>query len=195
MNKQTAAFYNNFSFLYPLIDVFLKSQKRILFNEVNNLPNGKLLEIGVGNGAHLKQYKHHKIVGIDTSAKMLEIARKNNVSNTELIEMSGEALLFNNEAFDYVVLCHVIAVVDNAEQLLQEVYRVLKPHGKVLILNHFTPNNWLRHIDHGFEKIAKRLRFKSVFRIYDLHTIQKFKLEHEVSLGIASYFKLLIYQK
>jgi phosphatidylethanolamine/phosphatidyl-N-methylethanolamine N-methyltransferase len=195
MNKRTAAFYNHFSFLYPIIDLILEPQKRLLFNEVNNVPEGKLLEIGVGNGTHLTQYKKHKITGIDTSEVMLNIARKNRLENIELIEMSGESLLFDDQLFDYVVLSHVIAVVDDANQLLKEVYRVLKPNGQIFILNHFTPDNWLRHVDQSFRSIAKLLRFKSVFRLQDFPAIGNFTLKREVGVSMASYFKLLIYQK
>jgi phosphatidylethanolamine/phosphatidyl-N-methylethanolamine N-methyltransferase len=195
MSKQTTAFYNHFSFLYPVVDVFLKSHKRLLFNELNILADGKVLEIGVGNGVHIQLYKKHEVIGIDTSTAMLRIARKNLSSNVKVLEMDGEALLFDDQTFDYIVLSHVIAVVDNTEQLLQEVHRVLKPQGKVFILNHFTPNNWLRHVDHVFEGIGRLLRFKSRFRIQDFKAIQKFTLQKEVNLGVASYFKLLIYQK
>jgi len=195
MGKQTDSFYNQFSFLYPLVDVFLKPQKKVLFNEINRMPEGSLLEIGVGNGAHFDLYKKHKIIGIDTSAAMLEIARKRNCRNIEVFRMDGKALSFDNNEFNYVVLSHVIAVVDDPEQLLEEVLRVLKPQGQVFILNHFTPNNWLRHIDSAFETISKILYFRSVFRIDEIATIKKFSLLKEVHLGLASYFKLLIYQK
>lgn len=195
MNKRTAGFYNQFSIFYPLVDVILKPQKRVLFNEINNLPEGKLLEIGVGNGAHLGRYIKHEVTGIDTSAAMLETARKNSLRDTMLMEMDGEALLFEDLTFDYVVLSHVIAVVDDPERLLQEVHRVLKPQGRVLILNHFTPQNWLSYIDRGFGTIAKHLHFKSVFHLHDLRAIHRFTLEKEISIGMASYFKLMIYRK
>jgi phosphatidylethanolamine/phosphatidyl-N-methylethanolamine N-methyltransferase len=195
MSKETDSFYNKFSLLYPLVDVFLKPQKKVLFNEINTLPEGSLLEIGVGNGAHFQLYKKHKIIGIDTSAAMLEIARKKSCGDIKVFKMDGKALLFDNEEFDYVVLSHVIAVVDNPELLLEEVLRVLKPQGQVFILNHFTPNNWLRHIDHVFEMISKILHFRSVFYIHEIATIKKFNLLKEVHFGLASYFKLLIYQK
>jgi phosphatidylethanolamine/phosphatidyl-N-methylethanolamine N-methyltransferase len=195
MSKPTAAFYNRFSLLYPLVDVFLQPQKRLMFQEINNLPDGNLLEIGVGNGAHLQWYKKHAVTGIDTSAAMLEIARKNEPENVSLMEMSGEVLLFADQVFDYVVLCHVIAVVDDPERLLKEVHRVLKPQGQVIILNHFTPANWPRHMDHAFEPIAKILHFRSVFYLKDLHSIGKFTLQKEINAGMGSYFKLLIYRK
>jgi phosphatidylethanolamine/phosphatidyl-N-methylethanolamine N-methyltransferase len=195
MNNQTDHFYNKFSFLYPLVDIFLKPQKRVLFDEINRLPEGNLLEIGVGNGAHFQLYKKHKVVGIDTSAAMLEIARKKCCGNIKVFKMDGKALLFYDEEFDYVVLSHVIAVVDDPEQLLKEVLRVLKPHGQVFILNHFTPNSWLKHVDRAFGMISKLLHFKSVFCIDEIATIKKFILLKEVHFGLASYFKLLIYQK
>lgn len=195
MKNRTAAFYNYFSPLYPVVDLVLKRQKKLLFDEVNRMAEGMLLEIGVGNGSHLSQYQKHKVIGIDTSAAMLEVACKNKSANITLLEMSGELLLFDDCTFDYVVLSHVIAVVNDADQLFQEVYRVLKPKGKVLILNHFTPDNWLRHVDSAFEPMAKLLHFKSFFRIKDIPSIKKFIRIKDVDVGMASYFKLFIYQK
>lgn len=97
--------------------MFLRSQKKVHFNEINKLPEGSLLEIGVGNGAHLELYKKHKIIDIDTSDAMLEIARKQNLGNIEIIQMGGKTLLFDYELFGYVALAHVIAVIDNPAQL------------------------------------------------------------------------------
>lgn len=195
MNKNTDNFYNKLSFFYPIVDIFLKPQKRKLFEEINSLPSGELLEIGVGNGTHLSLYNKHKVTGIDTSINMLEIAKRQRIKDIELLQMNGENLLFKDQSFDYIILSHVIAVIDNPEKLLEEVFRVLKSNGKVYILNHFTPNNWLRHIDSSFQVFSKMFHFKSVFKISSLTTINKFKLIKEISLGSFSYFKLLIYSK
>ncbi len=195
MTNKTQHFYNNFSFFYPVVDIFLKPQKRKLSNEINFLLPGRLLEIGVGNGSHLKYYNTHQITGIDTSGAMIERAKKNKKENTELIQMDGENLHFQEEYFDYAVLSHVIAVVDNPEKMLEEVYRVLKPGGQIFILNHFTPNNWLSRFDKAFSRIALLFHFKSVFYIDSLHAIKNFKLLKEIRFGRLSYFKLLIYSK
>ena len=195
MSSKTETFYNKFSFFYPVVDIFLSAQKNVLFGEVNMLPEGSLLEIGVGNGTYLQKYKRHKIVGLDTSASMLRIARKQALPDIELVQMNGMALAYDNGCFDYVVLSHVIAVVDDPEKLMEEVFRVLKPGGKVYILNHFTPNNWLRHVDKAFDAAAKALHFKSIFHIEHIVTLKNFTLLKEISLGAVSYFKLLVYQK
>ena len=192
---ESESFYNRFAFLYPAVDVLLRRQKQTLFDGINSLPEGHLLEIGVGNGGHLHLYKKHTVFGIDTSSAMLAIASRRNINNAQLLQMNGENLLFENAQFDYVVLSHVIAVVNNPEQLLAEVFRVLKSNGSLFILNHFTPDNWLKYVDYAFKPISKSFHFKSVFHINEIKTIRKFKLLKEVFFPPASYFKLLIYQK
>ena len=195
MRSSTATFYNRFSLFYPLIDLFLQPQKKRLFTEINKLRPGKLLEIGVGNGAHLKQYSTHSIIGIDNSGKMLALAKKQAGQNIALLHMNGEQLLFADQSFDYIVLSHVIAVVQNPERLLEEAHRVVKPGGQVFILNHFTPDNWLKYADNCFSFLAKRFNFRSAFYMNELDAFKKFTLMKEISFGRLSYFKLLIYRR
>jgi phosphatidylethanolamine/phosphatidyl-N-methylethanolamine N-methyltransferase len=195
MNNTSEKFYDRLSFLYPVIDLFLAPQKRKFCGIINSYPQGRLLEIGVGNGNHLKHYASHDIIGIDTSENMLVHARRYQSDNIKLFKMNGEALLFPNEAFDYIILSHVIAVVDDPEKVLEEVYRVLKPGGKVFILNHFTPDNWLKYLDRSVAGISKFFHFKSVFRIASLRRLEKFKLLSAFPADPFSYFKILIYEK
>ena len=192
---QTSKFYNSFSPFYPIVDVFLKPQKKRLFREVNSLPPGKLLEIGIGTGKHLNHYKGHRIVGIDTSEKMLQFAKEYGAEHIEIMQMNGEALNFADGTVDYIVLSHVIAVVDHPVKLLKDVYRVLKVNGKVFILNHFTPNNCLQYIDYAFRPLSRLLHFRSVFHINCVNANKKFTLLKEINLAPYSYFKLLIYGK
>jgi phosphatidylethanolamine/phosphatidyl-N-methylethanolamine N-methyltransferase len=195
MANNSEKFYDRLTFLYPVIDLFLKPQKHTFFSRINGFPHGRLLEIGVGNGAHFKYYNTHEITGVDTSRKMLDQAHKHRKDNIQLFHMNGETLLFPDEAFDYVILSHVIAVVGDPEKLLKEVYRVLKPGGKVFILNHFTPDNWLKYVDKIFESFSRLFHFKSVFHLSGLREIEKFRLLTEFNAGLFSYFKILIYEK
>ena len=187
--------YDRLTFLYPAIDLFLRPQKRTFINTINSYPHGRLLEIGVGNGSHLKYYKTHDITGIDTSSSMLAKAVKHGIDRVQLIRMDGQKLSFYDELFDYVVLSHVIAVVADPERLLEEIHRVLKPGGKVFILNHFTPGNWLKYLDRFAEGISRLFCFRSVFKISSLSKISKFRPRQEIGVGRFSYFKILIYEK
>lgn len=195
MEQDSEKFYNRFSVFYPVVDAFLRPQKEKFFAEINSHPHGRLLEIGVGNGSHFKYYDRHDIVGVDTSNKMLDQARKHLKSNIEVCHMNGEELLFSNGLFDYVVLCHVIAVVNDPEKLLTEVHRTLKPGGKLFILNHFTPDNALRYVDKALSVFSKRFHFRSDFRINTLKTLQHFALVKGVDVSPLSYFKMFVYQK
>ena len=188
-------FYDRFSFLYPVIDIFLTAQKRKLFQSINDLPSGRLLEIGVGNGRHFKYYNTHEVVGIDTSTSMLSRARDNLKGNIKLLQMNGENLLFPQEDFDYVVLSHVITVINDPEKLFEEVHRVLKPNGKVFVLNHFTPDNWLMYLDRMFERFSSIFYFKSIFDISRIGAIRKFRLLTDADAGFFSYFRILVYEK
>ena len=193
--QNTGTFYNRISFLYPLINCFIANGKKLLAKEVNALPQGSLLEIGVGEGSHLALYEKHIITGIDISAAMLKKAQRYKKQDTQLLLMDGENLIFTNASFDYVVLSHVLAVSDNPERLLSEAGRVLKPGGRLLILNHFTPDNWLQYADRAFRPFSSLLHFRSVFRLEDIKGIEKFSLQKQVSVGRASYFKLYIVSK
>lgn len=195
MSTHSQKFYDRVAQLYPVIDFFLKPQKRKFFDLVNSWPYGMLLEIGVGNGSHFKFYDNHAIIGIDASPGMLSHARQHAKSNIQLLHMSGEHLSFPNERFDYVVLSHVLAVVDNPDKLLAEVYRVLKPDGKVFILNHFTPDNWLKYVDRAFASFSNFFRFKSLFHLSTLRQLEKFTLVYATSAEPLSYFKILVYEK
>jgi phosphatidylethanolamine/phosphatidyl-N-methylethanolamine N-methyltransferase len=195
MSKATAHFYDFFSFLYPAVDLFLRPQKKVLLREINRYPAGRVLEIGVGNGSHLPLYQKHTIIGIDISPRMLSLAKHQKTETIQLFEMNGESLQFPALTFDYVVLSHTIAVVANLGQVLQEVHRVLKPQGKVFVLNHFTPDNWLKYIDTSFNLVSGLFHFQSAIYQNSLPTSDKFILEREITLGWFDYFKILIFVK
>ena len=188
-------FYNRFAFFYPLVDIFLKPQKKKFFNEINLLPHGKLLEIGVGNGSHFHLYQRHQITGIEISSAMLNTAKKHSDGTIALFEMNGEDLDFEPESFDYVVLSHVIAVAQHPEKLIMQCHKVLKSGGKLLILNHFTPNNWLKYLDRAFNLFAGIFQLKSLFYIHHIKAIERFKPEKEIDLKPFAYFKILMLVK
>lgn len=194
MSENSEKFYDRFTLLYPIVELFLKPQKQKFFHQINRRAPGRLLEIGIGNGSNLKYYHAHKITGVDTSRSMLNQARKHITNDIQLLHMNGQTLSFPDDSFDYVVLSHVIAVVDDPDRLLTEVYRVLKPNGSVFILNHFTPDNALRYVDQLFGSISRMFHFRSVFRQSCLK-LEKFTLLHESNAGLFSYFKILIYEK
>jgi phosphatidylethanolamine/phosphatidyl-N-methylethanolamine N-methyltransferase len=193
--QSVSSFYNRITFFYPAINFFLEAHRHALVNEVNSANPGTLLEIGIGDGSHLPLYEHHQITGIDVSEVMLRKARRSARPGTTLCIMNGEHLLFPETSFDYVVLSHVLAVTPHPDRLLAEVYRVLRPGGRLFVLNHFTPGNWLRYIDWAFQPLSSIFHFRSLFYVEQIEGLQRFRVLKERSLGSVSYFKLLILVK
>jgi len=191
----TTTFYNRISFIYPVINYFFKAHRKTLIAAVNSALPGNLLEIGVGHGSHLPLYTTHEITGIDISEAMLNKAHRYKGQRTRLLLMNGEELLFSEATFDYVVICHVLAVTKNADRLLEQVYKVLKPGGKLYILNHFTPANALRYIDWAFQPLSFLFHFRSAFYLHNIKGLKRFSLLKQTELGISSYYKLLIYNR
>lgn len=84
-----------------------------------------------------------RIVGIDPSIKMLGIglAKIHKFSNIDLVQGMNEHLPFASNTFDAVTIAFGIRNTKDLELSLQEILRVLKPHGKLSILEFTTPNS------------------------------------------------------
>lgn len=110
---------------------------------VNQLSPANLLEVGVGTGLSLPEYRRDiRISGIDVSADMLQVARgrvaEKGLTNIDgLHEMDAENLAFPDAHFDVVVAMYVMSVVPNPTRVLAEMRRVCKPGGTIIICNHF----------------------------------------------------------
>lgn len=117
---------------------------------VNALPDGRVLEVGVGTGLSLPLYRLGlRITGIDLSPEMLARARAkvagNRLDHVEtLLEMDAEAMGFPDGAFDAAVAMFVASVVPNPRRMLAEMRRVVRPGGTLLFVNHFAAEAGLR---------------------------------------------------
>jgi len=156
-------FYNRIAKVYPFINMGLKPYKKYLFKELQLLPEGTLLDVGTGHGALFGLGLKHDITGIDSSIEMLKIARKK-YSKRDIQEMSAEALSFSDQSFDYIVLAHVLSTAP-IKKTLAEAKRVLKPGGKLFVLNHFTPKGGSGILSKWFAYFSPYFAFSSEFKI------------------------------
>lgn len=98
-----------------------------------------ILEIGVGTGLTLPYFPaDRRVVGVDLSEDMLRVAGQKVVERkltavTGLSVMDACRLGLPDEAFDAVTAQFVITLVPNPEQALDEMDRVLRPGGEIVI--------------------------------------------------------------
>jgi len=103
---------------------------------------GKILEVGVGTGLSFDDYDFStEITGIDLSAPMLAKAREKMASGRypfvkDVRLMDAHRMAFADATFDCVVAQFVITLVANPEQVLSECRRVVKPGGRIILVNH-----------------------------------------------------------
>lgn len=97
-----------------------------------------ILEVGVGTGKNFDYYpKEARITAVDFSKKMLQQAahkqgRKNITVELELMDI--QSLCFASNSFDTVIGSFVFCSVPSPMKGLQELYRVCKPGGRILLL-------------------------------------------------------------
>jgi len=98
-----------------------------------------ILEIGVGTGLTLPYFPADKrVVGVDLSEDMLQVASRK-VRERGLCAVIGLCVMdacrlgFADEAFDAVTAQFVITLVPDPEQALDEMDRVLRPGGEIVI--------------------------------------------------------------
>lgn len=105
-------------------------------------PGARVLELGVGTGTSLEAYpKHADVVATDLSEDMLRFAveqkEQNDWQHITLQRMNAQQIEFDDEQFDFVTAFHVVTVVGDCRAMMAEMLRVLKPGGRLAIVNHF----------------------------------------------------------
>lgn len=144
--------YNRYSKVYDLMEKPVEILKfSNLREKAHTFLKGKVLEVGIGTGKNMLYYPDDiEVVGIDFSKGMLAKAQlkinKLTLSNVSLLEMDIENMKFEDESFDTVLSVFVFCTVPRPIIGLHEVYRVLKPGGKAVFIEHMKSANALLNI-------------------------------------------------
>ena len=102
---------------------------------------GDVLEVGFGTGLNLPHYpaQVRRITTVDPNAGMHRLAqqrvRRSKIEIDQRV-LNGERLPFESDHFDCAVSTFTLCSIENVGQALSEVYRVLKPGGRFLFLEH-----------------------------------------------------------
>ncbi|MEY3880462.1 MAG: hypothetical protein RIQ94_1258 [Pseudomonadota bacterium] len=122
--------------------LFFKSWRKKCWDQVEG---HHILEVGVGTGKNFDYYpKNAKITAIDFSEQMLKQAiqkrdKKEIAVDLELMDI--QSLCFADNSFDTIIGCFVFCSVPLPIKGLKELYRVCKPGGQVLLLEHVLSSN------------------------------------------------------
>lgn len=125
--------------------------------------SGKVLEVAVGTGKNLRYYPQDcRIIAVDVSREMLNVARKRATKLSMDVSFSltdAEALAFAHDSFDTVVSSLTTCTFPNPVVALQEMARVCRTDGKILLLEHGrSDREWFGRLqDRRADRHAKQL--------------------------------------
>jgi SAM-dependent methyltransferase len=99
----------------------------------------RLLEIGCGVGIDLVEFARYgsQVTGVDLAESAIHLAKQNfafHGLDGDLRVMNGEALDFENDSFDAVYAHGVLQYTADAERMVGEIHRVLKPGGDAVLM-------------------------------------------------------------
>ena len=146
--------------------VFQEGRESAIRN-LNVQPGEHVLEVGVGTGIALPMYPSHcRIVGIDLSEGMLakakERAETQNLSHVQLHRMDAGAMEFEDDSFDTVVAAYVVTAVPDYRKVVNEMIRVCRPGGRIIMLNHFSNGNKvINAVERVLSPITKHLGWRT----------------------------------
>ncbi len=107
---------------------------------------GDVLELAAGTGRNLPYYPPDvRLTGIDLSREMLDVARRRAAElgrDVDLRYGDAQALEFPDQRFDTVVATLALCSIPDERRALSEAMRVLRPGGRLLLLEHVKSDRW-----------------------------------------------------
>ena len=164
-------------------------------------PGARVLEVGVGTGLSLEAYPPHAdVTGIDLSSEMLRQAQekidRHGWKHIELRQMDALNLEFDDASFDYVMAFHIASVVPDSPRLVREVWRVCKPGGTVVIINHLrSERRWIARAVDLLSPLTLRLGWHTRLKYEDLMSAAPLNPRRRYKTSPRSLFTVVIAEK
>jgi len=162
--KQLTKMFNFIARRYDFLNHFLsagidRSWREKAIKELKNIHPKLILDVATGTGdlaiTANKVLRPDKVIGIDISEGMLELGRKkiqklNLVDKIELLSGDSETINYGNSSFDAITVAFGVRNFEDLEKGLREMQRVLKPGGKISILECTMPKAFLVRVFYSF---------------------------------------------
>ena len=152
--EQVAEMFDDISPRYDFLNRFLSAGidiqwRKKAIRQLNSLQPKFILDVACGTADMAimcwRELHPEKITGIDISEGMLAIGRqkvnKAGIKAIELLKGDSEAINFESNSFDAVTVAFGVRNFQNLQQGLSEILRVLRPGGKLVVLEFSKPKS------------------------------------------------------
>ncbi len=154
--EQVATMFNNISGTYDFLNHFLSLGIDIIWRkkairELSAIQPRMVLDVATGTGdfafESINILHPDKVIGVDISEGMLEVAKKKikerNLEHIFSVQLGdSEGLHFEDNTFDAITVAFGVRNYENLQKGLADMYRVLKPEGKIVILEFSKPKSF-----------------------------------------------------
>ena len=123
--------------------------RSFLVSRIEARPEDTVLDVATGTGAVARELVRRygcRVVGVDQSAEMLAIARAGAEERVAFREARAEALPFADRSFDGLTFTYLLRYVDDPAATMHELARVVRPGGRVAMLEFSIPGNPLARL-------------------------------------------------
>jgi len=144
-SKRISRRYDRLAFFYDRMEAPIEKSRFASWRKrlTDRITGDRALEAGVGTGKNLPYYPSGvHVTAVDFSPKMLKRARNMAAvlqQDVDLLEMDVQSLAFPDNSFDTVFATFVFCSVPDPVRGLQELRRVCRPRGRLLLLEHMRP--------------------------------------------------------
>jgi demethylmenaquinone methyltransferase / 2-methoxy-6-polyprenyl-1,4-benzoquinol methylase len=169
--EQVAQMFDNISGNYDFLNHFLslgidKGWRKKVVKIAGAVPHSTILDVATGTAdlaIALAKLHPQKIVGVDISAGMLRVGdekiKKQQLNQLiTLTQGDSENLPFETDSFDVVTVAFGVRNFEHLDKGLEEIFRVLKPGGKLIVLEFSQPTAF---------------PFKQLYRFYFMHVLPR----------------------
>ena len=149
-DKVSKAYCENLT--YPHTEEYMKYLDASLLDIMKTVSLGRMAEVCCGRGEAISLFRNYykEAVGVDISEAMLnQGANQHSEANVFLVQGDATNLPLQSNIFDTVVILGGIHHVNDRKALFSEVYRILKPAGKLIFrepVSDFFLWRWLRSV-------------------------------------------------
>lgn len=190
--------YDRFAKFYdaafaPLERHYLDSLRRRVLSALPT--EGRILEIGAGTGVNFKFYPTcQHAVASEISLKMIEIARQK-TDEIDLIQTDAQTLPFPADHFDAAFATLVFCSVPDPALAFAEIRRVLKPGGRLILIEHVRPDGLLGYLFDGLN-VATTALIDDHFNRRTAESVRHSGFEHiEVEKRLAGILNVITAEK